>query len=327
MASILVYIDRDGGRPGAASCRVLGEARRLATRVGATLYAVALIPQSRADSEPWIETLGQCGADKIVLVNAQSLAGPPIWSTHGPVLGAIARQIRPLLAAFPNGAPARELAPRLAAHLSAAFVPDAALLEDPRAVVVSRIVGRRTCRTLDLDQLGQTVVATFSAGSDDPPRGEDDADVVFFDPPEDAGDAIELLSTEDDPEAALARARVVVTAGAGVQTDSAIALCRQLADALGGELATTRQACRRGLGARSRVVGVDGQRVSPALYIACGASGSDAHLGGVSPRSVIVAVNSDPDAPIFRVANYGLVGEVSQVVPQLIEQARRKVGS
>jgi electron transfer flavoprotein alpha subunit len=189
-------------------------------------------------------------------------------------------------------------------------------------VIVRKVRATRRRQRLVTDDLGQTAVAILPARDYAAVRGADDADVVFFEPPAPRHSSVEHLDTRDDPGRALASARVVVTAGAGVESAENVALCRALAEVLGGELAATRPACRRGLAANDRVVGLDGHRVAPELYIACGASGSDAHLGGVSTDAVIVAVNRDPGAPIFRVASYGIVGNVSEVVPKLIEAAR-----
>lgn len=324
MASILVYIDRDEDRPADGALRVLGEARRLASEAGATLYAAALLP-SRDSTAAWIETLGRAGADRVVLVDVPAVDGPPIWSSHGRALGAVTRQLRPLLAVFADGPTARELAPRLAAHVGAAFVPDATFERSGKGevVVARRILAINSRRKVVTDDLGQTVIATLAPWPYAVATGDDDADVIFVDRPPDADDGVEYRGSRDDPGAALAAARVIVTAGAGVGTAANLELCKQLADALGGELGSTRPACRRGLGAADRVVGVDAHRVAPQLYIACGASGSAAHLGGVSTDATIVAVNRDPEAPIFKVATYGIVGDISDVVPGLIAEAHK----
>jgi electron transfer flavoprotein alpha subunit len=126
-----------------------------------------------------------------------------------------------------------------------------------------------------------------------------------------------------DAAAAPTLAPVVVTGGAGV-TEKTWPLVEDLARALGGEPGATRALCARGIAPASREVGVGARHVAPQLYIVCGASGSPAHLGAVAPDAEIVAIDRDPEAPIFKIASYGIVGAIEDVVPALIESLRGK---
>src|SRR5262249_19251999 len=134
---------------------------------------------------------------------------------------------------------------------------------------------------------------------------------------------VEEVRRAADPAAGLDRARVIVVAGAGVGA-SVYPLVRTLAQVLGGEVAVTRAAVERGLDSSDREVGIGGRRGAPQLYAVCGASGAPEHLLAVAPGARIVAINRDPDAPIFRVASYGLVGDVAEILPALIAAADRR---
>jgi electron transfer flavoprotein alpha subunit len=156
-----------------------------------------------------------------------------------------------------------------------------------------------------------------------PASGIDDAEVLFLDARA-VGDAkVKVLGEDSDDGAALAHAPIVVAAGGGVNAQS-WPLVTELAKALGAELGVTRVLCRRGLAPESREIGVGARHIAPVLYVVVGASGSASHLGAVSPDSEIVAIDRDPDAPIFKIASYGIVGTIEDVVPRLIAGLRGK---
>ncbi len=323
VANILVYIELSGDRPSDASLEALGEARRIASFLGATLYAVvACASPPRYASDDAIAVLGRHGADKIVLCGGPDASTPPTYLTHGSSLAAALERVPAALivmAATPGG---RDLAPRVAARLGGAFVPEPTIeYGGASELVLSRAVyGRRYDRRLSAMDVERPIVTTLTPGWYPPAAGDDEVDVILL-----GGGAPRVpgyeVARERDPGAALDTARVVVTAGAGVSV-AEYALVRELAEALGGEIAVTREAVRRGLGSPEREVGVGARRVSPRLYVACGASGSAEHLGAVSPGARIVAINRDPAAPIFRLAAYGLVGDVGAIAPEMAAAAR-----
>ena len=117
----------------------------------------------------------------------------------------------------------------------------------------------------------------------------------------------------------LSSANVVVAGGAGVGTRENFALLRSLADALGGEVAGSRAAVDFGFIEKDRMVGQTGQVVRPKLYIACGISGSVQHRAGMEESKKILAINSDPDAPIFKIAHMGIVGDLREVIPVMLK--------
>ena len=117
-------------------------------------------------------------------------------------------------------------------------------------------------------------------------------------------------------------ARIIVAAGAGVGSKENMALLRDLADALGADLGGSRAACDLGYLPSDRQIGQTGVTVRPALYIACGISGAVQHVAGMKDAAKIIAINTDPDAPIFQVAHYGIVGDLRTVVPMLAKAVR-----
>ena len=124
----------------------------------------------------------------------------------------------------------------------------------------------------------------------------------------------------------LTRADVIVAVGRGIKSQENLALVQGLADALGAELAASRPICDAGWLPIDRQIGSSGQTVAPKLYIALGISGAIQHLVGMKNASTIVAVNKDPEAPIFDIADYGIVGDLFEVVPVLTEEIKKLKG-
>jgi electron transfer flavoprotein alpha subunit len=124
----------------------------------------------------------------------------------------------------------------------------------------------------------------------------------------------------------LTAADIIVSVGRGIKEAENIPIVQKLADALGAELAASRPICDNGWLPMERQVGSSGQTVSPKMYVAVGISGAIQHLVGMKGSKTIVAINKDPEAPIFEVADYGIVGDLFQVVPALVEEIKKAKG-
>jgi len=124
----------------------------------------------------------------------------------------------------------------------------------------------------------------------------------------------------------LTKADVIIAIGRGIKSQENIALAQKLADALGGDIAASRPICDAGWLPIDRQIGSSGQTVAPKLYVALGISGAIQHLVGMKNAGTIVAVNKDPEAPIFDIADFGIVGDLFEVIPVLTEEILKLKG-
>jgi electron transfer flavoprotein alpha subunit len=225
---------------------------------------------------------------------------------------------------FPHTYQVRDFAPALAARMGQVLISDVVSIgEGPtftRQLLQGRLVGAyrhpgsSTCFV-------SVQAGAFRAGE----TGNGTADVTTFAP---TIDAAQIRTKPGAPfrgstqTVDLASAPLIVSVGRGIKEADNLPLVQELADALGAELAASRPICDSGWLPMERQVGSSGQTVAPKLYLAVGISGAIQHLVGMKGSQVIVAINKDPEAPIFEVADYGIVGDLFEVVPALTEAVK-----
>ena len=312
MPGILVFVEQRKSEIRNASLQALSEAKRQGGAVSAVLPGSG-IGEAAAG-------LGAWGADKIYVADDPNLE---LYSSDGyaEVVVKAVEQAQPSAIFFAGTAMGRDLAPTVAARLGVGAIPDAVGLElDGETFSVRRPVysGKATTTADTAGNTPQVISLRPNVFAAEESAGA--GEVVALDGLSLSIRAVvkELLEAEGG-ELDVAEADVIVSGGRGIKGPENFALIKSLADALGGAVGASRAAVDAGWIEHSHQVGQTGKVVSPSLYVAAGISGAIQHLAGMSSSKVIVAINKDPDAPIFKIADYGIVGDLFDVIPPMVD--------
>ena len=332
---VWVFIEQNEGQFAEVSLELLGKGRELAGRLGSQLVALLCGDQVSGLAQEAIH----CGADQVLLAEHPELA---MYRTlpYSRVASDLVRQRCPyifLIGATPAG---RDLAPRIASAVHAGLTADCTdlqigdyllkkdnkLYKDLLYQIRPAFGGNLIATIVNPDTRPQ--MATVREGVMHPlvPDATRSGQVERVTPQFQPGDfALQVLSRQVRPPTVhLKDAPVIVAGGGGVNGPEEFELIQELANLLGGEVGASRAAVDAGLIGREHQVGQTGVTVRPRLYIAAGISGAVQHRAGMDQSSKIIAINSDPNAAIFQVAHYKIVGDLGEVLPLLIQVLREK---
>jgi electron transfer flavoprotein alpha subunit len=321
MPTIVTFAEHRDGRLRRASLETVSEARRLADALSATVQTV-LVGSGVAGLAA---ELGAYGADRVHVVDHADLAAYATepWSR---AVASVVAQEKPAVVLVPFTAMGRDLAPRVAARVGAGLVSDVVAL----SVKDGKLEARRpmyagkafaTVRWEGEPQMASLRPNVFALGKRDDARKSE----VVPAAPDDTTARAKVVRVEATQagKVELSEAQIIVSGGRGLKGPEHFHLVENLAQALGAAVGASRAIVDAGWVDHQLQVGQTGKTVSPTLYVAAGISGAIQHLAGMSSSKVIVAINKDPDAPIFKVANYGIVGDVFEILPKLTEAARQ----
>ena len=236
------------------------------------------------------------------------------------------RKLQPAYVIFPHSYQARDFVPSLAARFGQALIGDITAIEEGPSFVRPIFQGKMNASYRHGGSGPCFLSIQSGAFSDDLPRGGEFT-IHHFTPELDAS---QIRTKPSEPfrgsaqTVDLGSAQLIVSVGRGIKEAENIPLVEELAKALGAELAGSRPVCDNGWLPMERQVGSSGQSVTPKLYLAVGISGAIQHLVGMKGSQCVVAINKDPDAPIFEVADYGIAGDLFEVVPALTEAVKAR---
>jgi len=315
---ILVFCELKDGSIRKPSLEALSEARRLADAAGLAVGAL-FVGASCAGAE----AAAQYGADAVLKVEAPSLAA---YSSDG-YAQAIADAVRAKGATVLLGAATsagKDVIPRAAARLEAGYAADVTglAMDGGKLTCVRPVYAGKAFAASSFQSPIQaaTTRPNVFAATVNPKAG------AVEQLPAPAGGFLAVVKeilAKGTGKLDLTEANVIVSGGRGMKDGANFKILEELAEALGGVVGASRAAVDAGWGVpHSMQVGQTGKVVSPTLYIACGISGAIQHVAGMSGSKVIVAINKDPEAPIFKLATYGIVGDLFEVVPELTKAAR-----
>jgi electron transfer flavoprotein alpha subunit len=313
--NVLVIAEQRDGVLKKVAFEMLGIGAQLAAALGGQVEAALL--GSGLTGLP--DTLAQYGAAKVYIADDDSLAA---YSAEGytNTLAAFIGKVEPAIILLGATAMGKDLAPRLAARLGVGLATDCTALEidGGRLLATRPIYAGKALAKVKLN--GNPQMATLRPNVLPAPEPEAGA-TAMVEPVAAAAGTVRAkvvgLVGAGEGEIDVAEANIIVSGGRGVAGPEGFAPVRSLAKTLKAAVGASRAAVDAGWIEHGHQVGQTGKTVTPNLYIACGISGAIQHLAGMKTSKVIVAVNKDPEAPIFKIANYGIVGDLFTVVPLL----------
>ena len=319
MSVILTFAEQRDGKLKRASLETVSEARRLAGPLSASVTSVVIGP----GSEPLAAELTAQGADRVVVFDDAAF-GSYSTESYARALGAAIGEAKPSVVLVPFTAMGKDLAPRVAAKIGAGLASDCVALEVKDGKLVARRPMYAGKAYATVEWAGEPQMATLRPNVF--PLGPKDADrtVTVARGTVDVSARAKATSVTATAQGKvqLAEAQIIVSGGRGLKGPENFHLVEGLAEALGAAVGASRAVVDAGWVDHQLQVGQTGRTVSPSLYVACGISGAIQHLAGMSSSKYIVAINKDKDAPIFKVADYGIVGDLFEVLPKLTEAAR-----
>jgi electron transfer flavoprotein alpha subunit len=327
MSELLVLVDHSDGQPRRISLQLLAAAREVAPALGAEVVAVWLGPGAAGAAG----VLGANGATRVRhwdSADAKAYVTLPQVDALQQILGSV--EAAGLLFASTNHV--KDVAARLAIRVDAGVITDATgLAVDGDALVATKEVFGGDVITTSRVAAGHLALIGIAPNAFVAEEiGGGPADIVPVDVSLSASATVSpvtevvLQASAGRPD--IAEATVVVSGGRGLGDAEGFALLEQLADLLGGGVGASRAATDAGWYPHRYQIGQTGRTIAPALYLGAGISGAIQHRAGMQTSQHVVAINKDPEAPIFQIADFGVVGDLYQVVPKLIEAIKTRQG-
>ena len=318
MPAVLVLVERTGGAVRKPTLEMLTLARRIGEPVALVLGAA---------DDTTVATLAEYGAGTVYVVDAPEFADYLVVP-HAEAVTEVARQVQPAAVLVTSSADGKEVAARVAVALESGIITDATDLQPgPDGVLVTQSVFSGTWLA-DSAVTAGTPVITVRPNSATPEAAPTQASVepveVGFSDLARSARVTGTTAKQSTGRPDLTDAAIVVAGGRGMGSAEAFALVERVADALGGAVAASRAATDMGWYGHEFQVGQTGKTVAPQLYLAGGVSGAIQHRAGMQGSKTIVAVNKDPKAPIFEIADFGVVGDVHTVLPALAEELEKR---
>ena len=321
---IAVYVDHVGGKIHPVTYELIGKARELAAKINQPVYAI-FIGENIFDKA---QEILHYGVSKVYVCDSSELRAFDI-ENYAAAFEIFVKKIKPaaiLVGATPVG---RQLAPRVAARFHTGLTADCTVLDIHENTDLIQIRpafgGNIMAEILTPNHRPQMATVRYKI-MDAPIRSEEifgsieqlDLNAAKF------TSRVEVLSVTEKPkEVGIENAEILVVAGRGVKKKEDLKLIRELAEVLNGDFACTRPLVEGGWLEPKRQIGLSGRTVRPKLIITCGVAGSVQFVAGMEHSEKIFAINTDPKASIFKVANYAVVGDLYEIIPKLIKKIRQ----
>ncbi len=314
MSDVLAVTEHRRGELRDVSFEVVTAGRALADETGGDLHLAVV----GGDTESFADSLNREGVDAIHTVSEGEEFDHDVYTQ---AVEAIHAEVDPKVLLMPNSVNGLDYAPAVANSLDLPLVTDAVDLDYDDGLTVTReMYGSKVETTVEVS--GDQQAVTIRGAEWPAAEGVGDADVSEFDVDIDADGGATVTGFEEvgSGDVDISEADFIVSIGRGIEEEDNLPLIEDLVEATDATLASSRPIVDNGWLPKNRQVGQSGKVVTPDVYLAIGISGAVQHVAGMKGADTIVAVNTDPNAPIFDIADYGIVGDLFDVVPELIEQ-------
>ncbi|MDQ2776808.1 MAG: electron transfer flavoprotein subunit alpha/FixB family protein [Acidobacteriota bacterium] len=320
--SVLVVLEQRDGKWNRLSFEALAAAQKIGEILNLTVEATVL----GSNIEPLTNELASYDVSKVIAIKDNALGEytPDAYTT---ALEQLIKAKQPKVVVFPHTYQVRDYAPKLAARFGKAFISDiiGVSSENGQLICVRQLFQGKLNAQVTAASEPQFISVQAGAFRAAQPAGSTISIQEFpvrIDPSQIRGKS-EAPFREAQRSVDLGAADLIVAVGRGIKEKDNLPVVEALAQALGAELAASRPICDNGWLPMERQVGSSGQTVSPKVYFAVGISGAIQHLVGMKGSKTIVAINKDESAPIFEAADYGIVGDLFEVVPALVEEIKK----
>ena len=324
--NVFVIAEQRDGELQKVSTELIGKARELADDLGQEVYAILLGENVKAKADVLIHH----GADKVIVVD-HPLLKEYVTEPYAKSIYTIVQRYEPEIVLFGATSIGRDLAPRLAARIHTGLTADCTGLEidaETRLLRMTRPAFGGNLMATIVCQNFRPQMATVRPGVMTPMENDNDrkGEVIMEDvglTDADMNVKIIEVAKEEKKKLDITEARVLVSGGRGLGGPEGFDLLAELAEAMEGEISSSRASVDAGWIEKARQVGQTGKTVRPDIYFALGISGAIQHLAGMEESGLIIAINKSDSAPIFDVADLGIVGDLNKVLPKLIEQYKK----
>ncbi|MEL7647857.1 MAG: electron transfer flavoprotein subunit alpha/FixB family protein [Sedimentibacter sp.] len=315
-SGVLVFAEQNKNAIHKVAYELLGKGRELSEKLQCRLMAAVLGPDKTDVNE-----LIYRGADTVYHVCDEKIFSVPDEIAYAGNLVKLIGELKPEICLFGATSFGRSVAPRVAAMLETGLTADCTDLkidDDMKLVQIRPAFSENILAHIKSDNYPQMATVRYKefeeASRDQSRTGE----IIKLEAVLSSSNTVEVLEELSIEDINIADAHVVVSAGVAVKSAEDLKMINELADLLGGQVGASRALVETGLISKAHQVGYSGSRVKPTVYIACGISGAPQHLAGMKESDVIIAINNDPSAPIFNVADYSIVGDMYKIIPELI---------
>lgn len=317
---VLVFAEQKNNNIHKITYELLGKGRLLANKLQCELYTVILGPNNID-----LQELIYRGTDKIYHIVNDVIFNKPDELVYSENLVKLIKEIKPEICLFGATTFGRSVAPRVASSLETGLTADCTDLlidDDGKLVQIRPAFSENILAHIISDNYPQMATVRYKefveASRDEKRSGE----IIKVNSIDTHNNLVEVLEELLNENINIADAKVVVSAGVALKSSEDLKIIKELADLLGGEVGASRALVETGIISKSHQVGYSGNRVKPNIYIACGISGAPQHIAGMKESNIIIAINNDPSAPIFNIADYSIIGDMYKIIPKLIKELK-----